>query len=385
MFKKAVLLGCLVTMFLSLAEASERIAQVEFVDAAVVDVIETLARQAGLDLVICGESALGQTKRTTVHLKDITAEEALHYILKTNSITFERKEKALLVSILPQDSAAYKGEIETISLKHLSAEKVSTLLSKVLPALRTSVGGSANSLVLQGRSPLIKEAQRLISSIDRPVPQVLIESKVLEISESDSMRLGFSFGREAGVFKFITDKESGQTAPAEDLQTTLNTLIGSGKAKVVASPRIATLDNHEAVINIGSRIPYSVPVSSSSSITQWTVEYIDAGVRLTITPRLGEEGYITASIRPEVSSVSEWRTTAAGEFPVISTRNAQATLRVRDGETIVVGGLLSESDRENVSKLPILGYLPLVGFLFQNKTVEKAKTEIVFLITPHLI
>jgi type II secretory pathway component GspD/PulD (secretin) len=118
---------------------------------------------------------------------------------------------------------------------------------------------------------------------------------------------------------------------------------------------------------------------------QWTVEYIDAGVKLMITPRLGEEGYITTSIQPEVSSVSEWRTTAAGEFPVITARNAQATLRVMDGETIVVGGLLSESDRENVSRLPILGYLPVVGLLFQNKTVEKAKTEIVFLITPHVI
>ena len=387
MFKKIVLLCCFATIFLSLAEASLPIARVDFADAAVLDVVQTLARQAGLELVISGESALAQNKRTTVYLKDITPEEAIHYILKTNGLAYEKKGKVILISMLPQgqDSAAYKGEIEAISLKYLSAKKVSDLLTKILPALKTSVGASANSIILRGSFALIEDARELISSIDKPVPQILIESKVLEISESDSMRLAFSYGWEKGVFKFITDKSSGQTVPAEDLQTTLNALIGNGKAKVVASPRIATLDNHEAVINIGNRIPYSVPVSSSSSIIQWTVEYIDAGVRLTITPRLGEEGYITASIRPEVSSVSEWRTTAAGEFPVITTRNAQATLRVRDGETIVVGGLLSESDRENVSKLPILGYLPLVGFLFQNKTVEKAKTEIVFLITPHVI
>lgn len=387
MLKKIMILGCCFILVMSAAWAKNLIARIDFVDAAVLDVVQTLAKKANLDLVISGDINFAQSKRTTLHLKDITAEEAIDYILKTNGLAYERKGKIILVSMSPhgQDSAAYQSEIEVISLKYLSAEKVSNLLGKILPALKTSSGTSANSLILRGKLSLMEEAKRLISSIDGPVPQVLIESKVLEISESDSMRLGFSYGLEAGTFKFLTSKDSGQTVPAEDLQTTLNALIGEGKANVVASPRIATLDNHEAVINIGSRIPYAVPVSSGSNSTQWTVEYIDAGVKLKITPQLGEEGYITTFIQPEVSSVSEWRTTSAGDFPVITTRNAQATLRVKDGETIVVGGLLSESDRENISRVPILGYLPVVGLVFQNKTIEKAKTEIVFLITPHII
>ena len=94
------------------------------------------------------------------------------------------------------------------------------------------------------------------------------------------------------------------------------------------------------MIKIGSRIPYAVPVTSGTT-TQWTVDYIDAGVKLKITPQLGQEGDITTFIQPEVSSISEWRTTAAGDFPVISTRNACATVRVKNGETIVIGGLLS--------------------------------------------
>jgi type II secretory pathway component GspD/PulD (secretin) len=232
---------------------------------------------------------------------------------------------------------------------------------------------------------LLKEAKKIIASIDKPVPQVLIESKVLEISESDSMRLGINYGKEAGTFKFLTDRNSGRTALKDDLLSIINTLVSQGQARVVASPKISTLDGHEAVINIGSRIPYAVPVSNGSNSTQWTVEYIDAGVKLKITPRLGENKYITTSIQPEVSSISQWRTTTAGDFPVITTRNAQSTLRVKDGQTIVVGGLISESDQENISRLPLLGDIPLVGMAFQNKTVEKVKTEIVFLITPHVI
>lgn len=384
MFRKLLILCCCVSMILGAAWSENLIKKVEFVDAAVLDVVQALARQAGLDLVISGDNGLAQSRHTSVRLRNVTAEQAIDYVLKANGLTYERKGKAILVSMASQNPG-YEGEIESIRLKYLSAEKVSSLLGKVLPAVKTSTGGSANSIVLQGKASLIEEARKLIHSIDKPVPQVLIESKVLEISESDSMCLGFSYGREAGAFKFLTSKDTGKTTLAEDLQTTLNTLIGTGKAKVVASPKIATLDDHEAVINIGSRIPYAVPVSSGSNSTQWTVEYIDAGVKLKITPRLGEEGCITTSIQPEVSSVSEWRTTAAGDFPVITTRNAQATVRVKDGETIVVGGLLSESDRENISRLPILGYLPIAGLLFQNKTIEKAKTEIVFLITPHII
>jgi type II secretory pathway component GspD/PulD (secretin) len=372
---------------LSMAAAEDFINKIDFSDAAVLDVVEILARKADLDLVISVDSALAQNKRTSLHLKNVTAEEAIDHVLRTNGLVYEKKGKAILVSTLPQAQNTMSGDVEVkaLNLKYLSAERVSSLLARVFPDLKSSAGGSANSIVLQGRPNLIEDAGDLIFSIDKPVPQVLIESRVLEISESDSMRLGFSFGKEKGMFRFLTSRDSGQTSPSEDLETTLSALIGEGRAEVVASPRIATLDNHEAVINIGNRIPYAVPVGSGSSSTQWTVEYIDAGVKLKITPQLGSEGYITTSIQPEVSSVSEWRTTAAGEFPVITTRNARATLRVKDGETIVVGGLLSESERENVSRLPILGDIPIAGAFFQNKTVEKAKTEIVFLITPHII
>ena len=365
--------------------AEDRIERIDFEDASVINVIQTLAKSAGFDLVLAGDQTLAQTKKATVHLKDVTAEEAIEYILRTNGFNYERKGKVLLVSSLPQDliQTAYKAEVEVISLKYLSAAKAAELLAKIIPAAAFQAGGRANSLVVRGRESEIKEVKKLIVSIDKLAPQILIESKVVEISQSDSMKLGISYGN--GTYKFITSKDTRRTSPAEDLISNLNALVTDGRANVVASPRIATLDNQEALINIGSRIPYAVPVSSGSSSTQWTVDYIDAGVKLKITPQLGQEGDITTFIQPEVSSISEWRTTAAGDFPVISTRNASATVRVKNGETIIIGGLLSESERENISRVPLLGYIPALGMLFQNKNIEKEKTEIVFLITPQVI
>ena len=350
-----------------------------------ISVVQTLARGAGLDLVMSGDPAQMQGKKATIHLRDITVDDAIECILRTNGFNYERKGRIVLVSTLAQDmaSTAYKGKAEAILLKYLSADKAKTLLSKIFPGLIFEVGERANSLVIKARDSEIEEVKGLLAEIDKITPQILIESRVMEVAQNDSVKLGISYGN--GTYRFITAKDTKKTSVAEDLNSSLNALIASGKAKVIANPRIATLDNQEAVINIGSRIPFAVPVYSGTNNVQWTVQYIDAGVKLKITPQLGEGNYITTFIQPEVSSVSEWRTTPAGEFPVISTRNASATVRVKNGETIVIGGLLSESERENISKVPFLGFLPGIGLLFQNRSTEKDKTEIVFMITPYTI
>jgi type II secretory pathway component GspD/PulD (secretin) len=373
MLKKMILSG---VIFIFLPWNLVMAEEINFSDAAIFDVAQALARQAGLNLVMSGDQ--NAQKRTTVHLADSTPEQALEYILRANGFTFEKKGNMILVSALPQDvsQTAYQGTSKDLKLKYISAEKAAAILAKVIPSVSVIPGARSNNLVIRGKESELEEVEKIIGEIDLPVPQVLIEAKVVEVSESDAIRFGIDHN--SGIFKFINGNKP-------DITSTLNLLLGNGKANLLANPRIATLDNSEAIINIGSRIPYSVPVSSSSTTTQWTIQYIDAGVKLKIVPQLGQDDLITAFLQPEVSAVSEWRTTAAGEFPVISTRNASATVRVKNGETIVVGGLISESDRVNVTRVPILGQIPFLNFLFQNRTVEKAKTEIVFLITPYII
>ncbi|KAF0134833.1 MAG: type II and III secretion system protein [Candidatus Saganbacteria bacterium] len=348
--------------------------EINFQDANISDVAQILAKQAGLNIVMNCDSP----KKTSIHLTDMQPEEALEYILRANGYNYEKKGNVVLVSTLPQDisQTAYKGISRIVKLKYISAEKASALMAKIFTGITAISGARSNNLVIRGKESDIDEAEKLLSDIDQPIPQVLIEAKVVEMSESDTIRFGIDHN--SGIFKFINGKK-------QDIDSTLNTLLGNGKANLLATPRISTLDNSEATINIGSRIPYAVPVSSGSASTQWTVDYIDAGVKLKITPQIGQGNQITTFIQPEVSSISEWRTTSAGEFPVISTRNASATVKVKTGETIVVGGLMSESDRVNVTRIPILGHIPILNFFFQNRTVEKAKTEIVFLITPYVV
>jgi len=281
-----------------------------------------------------------------------------------------------------KEQEAYRISYETIELKHIDARRASEIMARIASEAVFMEGAKSSQLVIKGVPEDISRCKKVISSIDIPLRQVMIESRIVEISENALENLGVSW---TGAANGIRLAIGGDSVDSETIYAVISALIGTGKARLIACPSISTIDNQEASVNIGNKVPFAVPVNSSSSSVQWAVQYIDAGVSLRITPRLGDRGEMTVAVNPEVSSVSEWRMTAAGEFPVISTRNASTRLKVRDGQTIIIGGLINETDRENISKIPIAGDIPLVKELFTKRTKERNKTEVVFLITPKII
>ncbi len=284
----------------------------------------------------------------------------------------------------PNTAIVPKPKCDVFETTNLPSKKGCEILSKLFPDALFTEGVGSNTLIVKAKLEDIRGAKRLLKMIDKKTSQIMIESKVLEISESALNNMGVSWGNTSGAIKVAIDTNSGKVN-SENISVYLNALLSKGEARVIANPRISTLDNSEATVNIGSKIPYAVPVSSGTGAVQWAVQYIDAGVSLKITPRLGNKGVISVLIHPEVSSISEWRTTPAGEFPVISTRNADAFVRVRNGETIIIGGLIDSSERENMSKIPFAGDLPFLKEFFTKRTTEKIKTEVVFMITPHVM
>jgi type II secretory pathway component GspD/PulD (secretin) len=305
--------------------------------------------------------------------------------------TMEAEEQDIPKRELVASFAAMRASEESkpvckvIGLKNVNADKALDTVSRVIPNLMAVKNDDVNAIVLRGDKNDVEEATKLISTIDKKIPQILIECKVVEISSSSLSDIGIIWGKEQGSFKFSVDKSSGGISQTDNILGTINTLIASGQAKLLASPKIAALDGKEAEINIGSRVPYAVPAGSSATSTQWTVQYIDAGVNLRILPSISSNGDIISTIKPEVSSISEWRTTSAGEFPVISTRNASVVVRMKEGETLAIGGLINETERENISRIPWFSDAPVIGGLFLRKVAEKTKTDVVFLITPHLM
>jgi len=157
-------------------------------------------------------------------------------------------------------------------------------------------------------------------------------------------------------------------------------MVEEGKATIRANPRVAALEGKEATIFVGQE-KYYVIVTGPETYPYRTLESIAAGVTLSLIPYVAENGDITVHIAPEVSDVT-------GEglegLPVITKRRAETTVRVKDGETIVIGGLVQEQETKILRRVPLLGYIPLVGILFRYYRPTKSQTEVVIFITPHL-
>ena len=156
---------------------------------------------------------------------------------------------------------------------------------------------------------------------------------------------------------------------------------------MLANPKIATLNGKEASMLIGSRIPYVVTgttfAGGGAAQTQ-SIQKEEVGIKLRITPLINADGYITTEIDPEVSLVSGFKGPNA-DLPVVDTRQASTTVRLKDGNSVIIGGLLSETKTHDVTKLPILGQIPLLGVLFQHHSITTTKTDLVIEVTPRIL
>jgi hypothetical protein len=161
---------------------------------------------------------------------------------------------------------------------------------------------------------------------------------------------------------------------------TIDALIEDNRAHLLASPSIATLNGREARIIIGERYPYKEKTQTTTGTTE-TTKFVDIGTTLRVTPLVSSDGWITMIVHPEVSSLAA----ELDAGPRITTREADATIRVRDGQTIVIGGLIRRQDDRTEGGVPILGKIPILGILFSNRSKDVSVTELVVFITPRII
>jgi len=281
---------------------------------------------------------------------------------------------------------------QVFKVKYAKSGDVAGQLGGLVPAGSIIVDTRLNSLIVTGSEGTLTTVKDFLASVDVPQPQVSLELKVLEISESASRSMGVNWGNSVQTsFQEVARPGTGDTGPPFNdigihaftrsefqLNATINYMLTSGQSKILANPRITTMDGLAANIHLGDRIPL-VYYDPRAGLYQAT--YIDVGVVLNVTPVVNGDGYITTLITPEVSAVSGF----IQNFPQVKTRTASTTVRVKDGDTIIVGGLLQDNESVDISKVPILGDIPIIGALFRNKNTTLATTEVVFMITPRVL
>lgn len=251
-----------------------------------------------------------------------------------------------------------------------------------------------NSVILSGTPAQIAQAESLIKALDVPVRSVLLDTEVLEVTESGAKSLGFDFNQTptqplTRIFNFEAQQLNGLPATAVPgsiaLQTNLSLLVSKGGARILASPKILTEDGVGASILTGDSLPIRVntPVGVGGIGTVASqVEYINVGVNLQILPRVTGDHTVETNIFSQVSSVSGF---TANNDPQISTRQAQTRVNLVEGETLVIGGLMQQRDIHNLQKIPVLGDLPLVGALFRFYTETRQNTNLIITISPHIV
>lgn len=282
------------------------------------------------------------------------------------------------------DGAGYAGKdgnlAHVYALRFTKASAIAADLKGVLPDGSYIADDAQNAILVSGNEETQHVADQFLRSIDVASPQVLFEVRVADVQPQN---LQSDVGIEFGGFDFTGQAMSGATTYAFArnsiaINARLNALVSEGHAQILATPKLVTLNNKEADLLIGQTYPV---IYYDARLGGQQVQFVDIGVKLRLTPTIGPDGSVTAEMHPEYSAIQGF----VGGYPIIANRKVDSTLRVKDKQTIVLGGLLRDIDSQTISKLPGLADIPIIGKIFQNRLRTRERDEVVFLITPHVI
>lgn len=367
-------------------EANDGKLSIFAVKANVRKLLADIARKAKISIAI--DDSL-KDRETSMVLTDATLEEALKAITDGSGLAISKEKDVYMVTDgVPQDLATYHlSNTESFAMSNVKAQVASGLLPTFLYSF-LHVNDAQNAVVVTAPKPMLDKIRTDFEKIDVAPPQIMIEALAVEVSSTNDfaagMNLTYTNSANNGAMDTITGDISYSTIgslPA-DFRTKLNALVSAGKAKVRATPRMAALNGRYAELFIGETKFIKVQVSSYGTVYD-RIQGVDVGVTLKVMPWTGGNDEITTLLIPEVSNISE--VDRQSGLPVLSTRKAQTTVRVKDGETIMIGGLVQTQDYDTTVKVPFLGDIPLLGNIFRSKSKSHINSELVIFVTPHIL
>lgn len=356
-----------------------------------------IAAQTGVNIV---PGPMVQGYYVTAEFAEVPLEQALYQLLAPLGFTFAQMDGYYLVGLASPDSPSFSllSTVEHVVPNYIKATSVPILLSSFYQPF-IKVDAQSNVVVISASPEMIERIKQALAKIDVPPRQIMIEALVTEFSEEARKSLGLEAswtgakdGRGLSVtfpvgdlldstFSIWYKKPDRYKEWLGEYAVSLKALIQDGEVKVRANPRVATLEGQKATIYAG-REEYYVIVTGISQYSYGQLERIKVGVSLSIVPYVSDDGEITVEIEPEVSDVIGEGATG---LPVVSKRAVTTKVRVKDGETIVIGGLLLTTEKLIQKKVPFLGDIPILGYLFSTTEKEMKETETVIFITPHII
>lgn len=373
----------------------------ELRDASLKSVLEVISRTANINFIL--DRDVRTDVKTTVFVKNVTIEDVLQYLLVVNQL--EKKvlsENSLL--IYPNTPAKSKDYVDlTTRSFYLANADVKQTVNMIKALVKTKdvyVDDKLNMLVVRDTPDAVRMIERLIALQDKPEPEVTLAVEVLEVSSGRLQEIGirypgqaaFSVAGAAGIPgqmtlpEFRARNSDMVMMTVTDPLLVLNLRAQDGGSKLLANPRIRVKNREKAKIHIGDRVPVITSTSTSTGFVSETVNYLDVGLKLDVEPNVFLEGDVGIKMGLEVSNIVNEIASKTGSLTYrVGTRNASTTLRLKDGETQILAGLISDEERNSADKVPGLGDMPMLGRLFSSHKDTKNRTEIVLLVTPYIV
>lgn len=384
-------------------EFADDLVSVTAIKADIHDVLGEIAEKTGANLAV-DDAVKGDAN---LHLRRLPVEAMLRAIASAYGLALSEVDGVYMFSRgVPQDLAAYRlSGTSSFPLRYTRADDASGLLPTFLYSY-LHVNDEQNAVVVTAPQQMLDKIESDLQAVDIAPPQILIEALAVEFTNTEDldkvvrMLRGDVTGRTTGYesdgyyeygypeYWLELDSRSGDLSYSNtgklpyDFEARMRALETQQRAHIRAAPRMAVMNGHSASIFIGVRRFIIVEYIAYGQTTE-KVQGVDVGVRLHVTPLTGGGGEITLNISPQVSNVSELDPQTG--LPVLSTRETETTVRVQDGETVMIGGLRQRQTEDRRTKIPLLGDLPLVGQLFRGRTRNTVTSDLVIFITPHIL
>lgn len=389
----------------------------EFRDTPLKSVFEVISRTAGVNFVF--DKDVRADAKVTIFMRNGSIDDVIKLILSTQQLASKMiNDNSVL--IYPNTGAKQKEYQELVTrtflLSNADAKQVANMVKQVVKTRDIYVDEKLNLLVMKDTDEAVRLAEQLIASMDVPEPEVVLEVEVLEVSRNKLLDLGLQFPEQVGygaLQNSLTQSVIGpggtvttQTVPGGQLAAgnidlrnrsgltsyianpalLLNLKDQDGDVNLLANPRIRVKSREKAKIHIGDKLPVFTTTSTANVGVSASVNYLDVGLKLEVEPIVHLDEEVAIKVGLEVSSIVKEVPGPSNSLAYqIGTREANTVLRLRDGETQVLAGLISDEERSSASRLPGLGDLPIVGRLFSTERDSHNKSEIVLLITPHVV
>lgn len=386
-----------------LLNAISKINRKIFLDLKDVDLTEVLrifSDETGLNIV-AGPDVYG---KITLKLKDMSPEAALKYILEANNYTFIKKGNT--IKVLPGEGrktiieeknvGGGKTITRTFPVSYLKAEDLAATLKELIgDQAKILMTKGSNTLIVEGSPALVNKAAKILNQIDVTPKAVMVESKIVEtkfdVLSDMGINLTEGYPNSAGARdKLQTLGLASQptatgasgffyTVTRDRATALLETLSQKTDYKVLSSPKIIAVDKQPAEIIMGSRLGYKVKTVTTTGLIE-SVEFLDVGTKLVFTPNIKDDNTIILQIHPEISEGS-----IVNDLPQKNSTETTTTVAIKDGETVILGGLVKEKAQEVNKGIPFLQDIPILGVPFRRTEIITEKREILIFITPYII